>query len=168
MSTILYGSHFRKSHKILLFLSLSFPYYSHIYFKVVHFSLASHQCVILHFLIFLIIYLLSTVNCSSLHQIQWVFDILISSDNNMNISQNYLFSTVYCSSLNQITNGQVNYTTPVHENGYILDTIAHFNCDSGYRISDPSVQSIQCEQSIGWSGQTPRCIKSKYSDKHTI
>ena len=66
---------------------------------------------------------------------------------------------VFCSPLSNIENGNITYTTPLDDGGYIVDTLAQFYCDSGYRFSVSSAQSRRCERSGHWSGQTPTCIE---------
>ena len=52
----------------------------------------------------------------------------------------------------------VTYTTPLNEEGYVVDTLANFHCDSGYRASESSPESRKCERSGDWSGQMQMCI----------
>ena len=45
------------------------------------------------------------------------------------------------------------------QEGYLVSTVAHFRCDSGYRLSEPSQESRSCERSGQWSGETQTCIE---------
>ena len=66
----------------------------------------------------------------------------------MHISKNVF--VVFCSSLSSIANGNVTYSTPLTEAGYIVDTLAEFYCDSGYKSSElPQNQGDVKDQETG-------------------
>ena len=64
-----------------------------------------------------------------------------------------------------VDNGNITYTTPFQEEGYIADTLAALDCDSGYKPSSSSPESRQCERSGDWSGQTQACIEGTINDR---
>ena len=69
--------------------------------------------------------------------------------------------TVYCvplSTIFAIENGNVSYTTPLTEEGYLVTTLAELNCDPGHKPSASSQEPRRCERSGEWSGQTQTCI----------
>ena len=79
----------------------------------------------------------------------------------MHISKNVF--VVFCSSLSSIANGNVTYSTPLTEVGYIVDTLAEFYCDSGYKPSESSPESRICERLGDWTGKTQLCIEGNES-----
>ena len=70
----------------------------------------------------------------------------------------FFFAVVLCSPLSNIDNGNITYTTPLTEGGYIIETVAEFNCNTGYTVSQCSPEQTQCKRTGGWSEQTEICI----------
>ena len=73
----------------------------------------------------------------------------------------YTFLTVYCmplSTIFTIDNGNVSYTTPLTDEGYLVTTLAELNCDPGYKPSSSSQEPRICERLGDWSGQAQTCV----------
>ena len=68
------------------------------------------------------------------------------------------FLTVFCLPLSTIDNGNITYTTPLAEEGYVFDTLAELNCNSGYKPSASSPKARRCERLGNWSGEIQTCV----------
>ena len=72
------------------------------------------------------------------------------------------FSVVICEALQLPENGDISYNESLVRNeGYTVDTLASFTCNSGYNLngSDSSI----CRNSGNWNQETPTCDRGKIS-----